>query len=172
MKSLFLLLLFLASCSPEIPPLTPLSNYPAALQQAQQQNKPIFLYFTCYGCMGTNEFNEILIKEPAVTQTLAKDYVFVELYVDDRSSLELDQAELNWLVQTYPDSIQKLFLNAKNAGHFNALFQRLQYQKLNQPMYVLLSPKEELLLPPFGYSGKNPVLFLEKLQQGLDKYQE
>lgn len=166
------LLSFLISCSPEVTPPIPSSNYPAALQQAQQENKPIFLYLTCYGCMGYDEFYRDLIKEAAVVKILSKEYIFVELYVDDRAALNLNQDWKTWVAQHYPDSIQQLFLTAKNTGQFNAHFQRLQFQKLNNPLYVLLSPQEQLLLPAFGYSQKNPLLFLEKLQEGLDNYHQ
>lgn len=70
---------------------------------------------------------------------IANDYVLVSLYVDDRSPLD---KELYSAVRKTP---------IRNIGNKWADFQIVNFNQNSQPLYVLVSPKEEVLAKPRGF---------------------
>lgn len=169
LRSLLLLSLMITVLGCEKPTFTPYESYPMGLAKALEENKPIFIHFTCFGCVGNNEFYNDLIVDQAVEEKLINDYITIELYTDDRSGIP--KSELDWAAQQhYPDSIKQRLLAVKNIGKFYTLFEQFKFQRTTQPLYVILNTKEEILIKPFGYQRKNAKRFLQKLATGTTEF--
>lgn len=58
-------------------------DYNEGLTFARQQNKPVLLYFTGYGCVNCRKMEQYVMADSRV-QAALQDYVLVELFVDSR----------------------------------------------------------------------------------------
>ena len=82
--------------------------------------------------------------------------MLVSLYVDDRKKLEK--------VLNTPDGTK-----IRNVGNKWAQFQKVNFQKSSQPYYVLISPQEEVLNQPVGYTPDIKT-YTSFLKTGLSMY--
>lgn len=151
-------------CQPDIT-YAPYNNYLQGVQSAHQNNKPIFLHFTCWGCIGYNSFEHHIITNKAVKRLLNQDFISIDLYTDDKTSL--DQKTLQQFIQTinFDSLAQQQILKFKTLGAVNTAIERTLFKKSTQPLYVLLSPNGNLLIPPFGYFGKDPQVLIQNLEK-------
>ena len=65
------------------------SDYEEGLLFAKQQNKPILLDFTGYGCVNCRKMEAYVISNDSV-QARLKNYVLITLYVDDKLDKDAD----------------------------------------------------------------------------------
>ncbi|MBK8485153.1 MAG: thioredoxin family protein [Saprospiraceae bacterium] len=114
-------------------------NYHEGLAFAKEVNKPMLVDFTGYGCVNCRKTEEHIWVDVKVRNRIANDYVLVSLYVDDRSPLD---KELYSAVRKTP---------IRNIGNKWADFQIVNFNQNSQPLYVLVSPKEEVLAKPRGF---------------------
>ena len=114
-------------------------DYYEAVEYAKEVKKPLFVDFTGYGCVNCRKTEEHIWVDDAVWTRLKNDFVMVSLYVDDRKPL--DEVLMSESRQ------EKL----RNVGHKWADFQIVNFEQNSQPLYVLMSPEEEVLAPPRGY---------------------
>lgn len=61
------------------------NNFELAKRKAIENNKPILLYFTCYGCVNSRELERRILTKPKIQDLINSDFTFVELFVDDKS---------------------------------------------------------------------------------------
>ncbi|MBP8726159.1 MAG: thioredoxin family protein [Saprospiraceae bacterium] len=114
-------------------------DYYEGLAFAREKNKPMLLDFTGYGCVNCRKTEEHIWVDPSVRSKIANDYVLVSLYVDDRAPLE----------QELFSSVRNTRL--RNVGNKWADFQIVNFNQNSQPLYVLVSPDEQVLAKPRGY---------------------
>ena len=119
-------------------------DYKEGLAYAKKLNKPIMIDFTGYACVNCRKMEEHIWPEAPVYNQIKDDYVLISLYVDDKK--ELPEAEQIVLEKARGGS-RKL----KNYGNKWAHFQEF-FGANSQPYYVLLSPEEQLLAQPVGYT--------------------
>lgn len=126
-------------------------DYYEGLAYAREVNKPILLDFTGYGCVNCRKVEEHIWIDDRVWNRIANDYVLISLYVDDRQPLE------EMLFSKHRDE------KIRNVGNKWTDFQVVNFRQNTQPLYVLVSPDEQVLAPPRGYKeGINEyVSFLE-----------
>lgn len=126
---------------------------------AKAQDKPIFIDFTGHGCVNCRAMEARVWSDTRVLNILKNHYVVVALYVDEKTELP----EEEWYVSEYDGKTKKTI------GKQNADFQIVKYNNNAQPLYVLMSPDGENLVPPKAYDldVKNFITFLEN---GLDQY--
>ncbi|MBK7358687.1 MAG: thioredoxin family protein [Saprospiraceae bacterium] len=134
-------------------------NYHEGLAYAKEVHKPMLVDFTGYGCVNCRKTEEHIWVNDKVRQQIMKDYVLVSLYVDDRSPLE---QELYSAVRKTP---------IRNVGNKWADFQIVNFNQNSQPLYVLVSPKEEVLAKPRGYR-EGVESYSEFLNCGLDAFRK
>ena len=115
-------------------------DYYEGLAYAKETNKPILLDFTGYGCVNCRKTEEHIWIKDEVKEKLSKDFVLISLYVDDRK--ELEEVLLS-------KSRQK---KLRNVGNKWADFQIVNFEQNSQPLYVIMSPEEEVLTAPRGYN--------------------
>lgn len=93
------------------------NNYDEGLAYARQQGKPVIIDFTGYGCVNCRKMEAYVLDNDSVKQRL-RNYVFIELFVDDRRPYNAD-ANLS-------------------VGDVNSRIQRELFGANAQPYYVQL----------------------------------
>lgn len=114
-------------------------DYYEGLSYAREVNKPILLDFTGYGCVNCRKVEEHIWIDERVWNKIANDYVLISLYVDDRKPLD------KTLLSKHRNE------KIRNVGNLWTDFQVVNFQQNSQPLYVLVSPDEQVLAPPRGY---------------------
>lgn len=115
-------------------------DYYEGLAYAREVNKPILLDFTGHGCVNCRKVEEHIWIDERVWKKINDDYVLISLYTDDRERLE------EMLLSKHRPG-EKL----RNVGNKWADFQIVNFVQNTQPLYVLVSPNEEVLAPARGF---------------------
>lgn len=114
-------------------------DYAEGLAYAKANKKMIMIDFTGYGCVNCRKMEEHVWVLPQIYSLLKNDVVLISLYVDDRDPLE--QVEVD------PEGNK---LRTKGAKW--SVFETVNFKYNAQPYYALLSPDEQLLNEPRGYT--------------------
>jgi thiol:disulfide interchange protein len=116
-----------------------LNDYPAALTQAKQTNKPIFIDFTGYTCTNCRWMEANIFPRAEVKGELAK-FIRVRLYTDGSGSLYENQQKM----------------------------ESDRFGTVALPLYVILSPEDKSVATFSGLtrSPKEFLAFLAKYQRG------
>lgn len=109
-------------------------DYEEGLTYARQEGKPVLLDFTGYGCVNCRKMEAYVLSDDSVKARL-KDYVVIELYVDDKR-----------------DGI----------GERNSAIQRDIYHANAQPYFIQLDANGKITSAPYAFST-SPEAFLEWL---------
>jgi thiol:disulfide interchange protein DsbD len=134
-------------------------SYEEGLTYARETGKPILLDFTGYGCVNCRKTEEHIWVDDRVWETIAEDFVLISLYTDDRK--KLDQ-----MLYSIPRE-EKL----RNVGNLWADFQIVNFDQNSQPLYVMMSPEEQVLAAPRGYKeGVKP--YADFLRCGLSAFKQ
>jgi len=134
-------------------------NYFDGLAYAKEVNKPMLVDFTGYGCVNCRKTEEHIWVDQRVRSRIAHDFVLVSLYVDDRAPLE---KELYSAIRKTP---------LRNVGNKWADFQIVNFNQNSQPLYVMVSPNEQVLAKPRGYK-EGVVSYAQFLECGLDAFRK
>lgn len=110
-------------------------DYEEGLAYARQENRPVLLDFTGYGCVNCRKMEAYVLSDDSVKARL-QNYVMIELYVDDKN-----------------DGI----------GEKNSRIQREIYGANAQPYYIQLDPQGTIISQPYAFSI-DPAAFLEWLK--------
>lgn len=114
-------------------------DYSEGVEYAREVNKPVFLDFTGYGCVNCRKTEEHIWVKDEVWSKLKNDFVMISLYVDDREPLDE--------ILISKSRNEKL----RNVGNKWSDFQIVNFEQNSQPLYVVMSPEEEVLATPRGY---------------------
>ena len=134
-------------------------DYYEGVQYAKEVDKPVLLDFTGFGCVNCRKTEEHIWDKERVWSKINNDYVLISLYVDDRKKLE------EVLISKHQD--KKL----RNIGNKWADFQIVNFQQNSQPLYVMMTPNQEVLAKPRGYVD-DVNGYAEFLNCGLDIYKK
>ncbi|MBQ8366814.1 MAG: thioredoxin family protein [Alistipes sp.] len=105
-------------------------DFAEAVEDAQKQNKPIFVDVTGHACNNCREMETMVWSNDRVLPMLRDDFVICALYVDDMTKIE----------------------GGKRLGSVNAAFAQERWGVNAQPGYILLAPDGETVLAgPRGY---------------------
>ena len=137
----------------------PLKDYDQALKQAKEKNKPILIDFTGWACVNCRKMEENVWTKKEVKE-LMDQYILVSLYVDDKEVLPLEQQQM---YKTTSGAV----VNIKTVGNKWSLFQTENFNATSQPWYVVLSPDQQLITHPIGYTP-DPAAFGAWLTCGLE----
>ncbi len=139
----------------------PLTDYEEALKLAKEQNKPILVDFTGWACVNCRKMEENVWTKKEV-QELMEKYILVSLYVDDKQVLPVEK-------QSVYTTKAGLKTTIRTVGQQWSLFQTENFNASSQPWYVLLTPNEELLTAPLGYTP-DAAAYAAWLKCGLDGF--
>ena len=111
------------------------NDYEEGLAYARQTGKPVIIDFTGYGCVNCRKMEAYVLDNDSVKARL-QNYVFIELFVDDKR-----------------DGI----------GDRNSAIQREQFGSNAQPFYVQLDPQGNQVAEPMAFTT-DPMEFINWLK--------
>ena len=132
-------------------------DYFDGLAYANEVGKPMLLDHTGHGCVNCRRTEDHIWSDERVRSLLTEDYVLVSLYVDDRK--ELDEVLIS-------ESRQK---KLRTVGSKWADFQIVNFEQISQPLYVIVTPKEEVVSAPREYR-EGVQGYLDFLECGLETF--
>lgn len=134
-------------------------DYYEGVAYAKQNNKPILLDFTGYGCVNCRKTEEHIWVKEEVRRKISEDYVLVSLYVDDKQPLD--------------SAIYSAVQNKKirSVGGIWGDFQIANFKQNSQPLYVLMTPDQQVLTAPRGYDP-DAEAYDQFLECGLNAFRE
>ena len=116
-------------------------DFEEGMAYARQENKPVLVDFSGYGCVNCRKMEAFVLANDSV-RTRLKNYVFIELYVDDRLDKDAD---------------------GESEGNENSRLQRERFGSNAQPLYVQLSPYGIQIGEPMAFTT-DPQVFINWLQ--------
>ena len=122
-----------------------MNDYQKALAMAKEQNKPILIDFTGWACVNCRKMEENVWTDPAVSGYIKDNFILVSLYVDDKEMLPVDKR----FKYTSKVGTEK---EINSVGDLWATFQAENFNQVTQPLYVVMSPEQNLLSNPVGYT--------------------
>jgi cytochrome c biogenesis protein CcdA/thioredoxin-related protein len=140
----------------------PMRDFTRALTRAKQENKPVLVDFTGWGCVNCRRMEEKVWTNKTVDSLMRNEFVVVSLYVDERSRLPLTEQTIFVL----PDSTKKSIITV---GDKWATFQTQNFGATSQPQYAIISP-DTIALTKTKYYTPNPNEFVDWLKCGLDTH--
>lgn len=118
-------------------------DYDEGLAYAKQTGKPIVIDFTGYGCVNCRKMEAFVLADDSVKARL-QNYVFIELYVDDKRAVSDQQS-------------------AVSIGDVNSRIQREQFGSNAQPFYVQLDADGKQIAEPMAFTT-DPMEFINWLK--------
>ncbi len=132
-------------------------DYDEGMAFAKEKGKPVLLDHTGHGCVNCRKTEEYIWIDDRVRSKLNDDFVLISLYVDDREPL--DEVLIS-------KSRQK---KLRNIGNKWSDFQIVNFDQASQPLYVMLTPNEEVMSIPRGYK-EGVDGYLNYLECGLETW--
>jgi len=105
-------------------------DYEEGLAYARRTGKPMLLDFTGYGCVNCRKMEAFVLANDSVKARL-QNYVFIELYVDDRLDKDAD---------------------GESEGNENSRLQRERFGSNAQPFFVQLDPYGQQVADPMAFT--------------------
>ncbi|TAN18419.1 MAG: DUF255 domain-containing protein [Chitinophagaceae bacterium] len=144
------------------PGYTAFYDYDEAMAAAKKLNRPVMIDFTGWSCVNCRKMESEVWTNPAVKNEINKNFVLLQLYVDEKRKL--------------PDSLQyySKILDTKitTVGLKNTDFEATRFDRNSQPYYVFLDQNGDMLTDK-GYSAQNgydPQKFLDFLEKAYAEY--
>src|SRR5688572_18386340 len=134
-------------------------DYYEGLAYAKLNNKPILLDFTGYGCVNCRKTEEHIWIKDEVRRKINEDYVLVSLYVDDKEPLD----------SIIYSAVQQKKI--RSVGGIWGDFQIANFKQNSQPLYVLMTPDQQVLTAPRGYDP-DAEAYNQFLECGLNAFKE
>ncbi len=135
-------------------------DYEQGLSCAREQGKPVFIDFTGHGCVNCRQMEDRVWGDPKVLRKLREEFVIIALYVDDKN-IKLDESE--WVTSAYDGKVKKTL------GKKYQDFQITKFNQNTQPLYVLMDPDGDLLVPSRSYN-LDVEGFVKFLDSGIEAY--
>ncbi|ADY54130.1 Protein-disulfide reductase [Pseudopedobacter saltans DSM 12145] len=134
-------------------------DYEEGMAYAKEVDKPVMLDFTGHACVNCRKMEASVWPDKNVYSRLANDYVIIQLYVDDKTALPLEEQTISSF------SGKKI----KTIGNKWSDFQAAKYNANSQPYYVLLDHEGNVLVTPIG-ADYNAESYLKFLDSGLERF--
>jgi len=136
-------------------------DYDEGLAFAKKMNKPVFIDFTGHACVNCRKMEAAVWSDNDVLTCLSRDYVVIQLYVDDKTDLAVAEQSVS------KSSGRKI----ETIGNKWSDLQASRFNTNSQPFYVLLDVKGNLLVQPQG-ADYDPKSFKKYLDSGLDAFKK
>jgi thiol:disulfide interchange protein DsbD len=137
------------------------NDYQKALALAKEQHKSILIDFTGWACVNCRKMEENVWTNPAVASYIKDNFILVSLYVDDKEMLTVDK---RFKYTSKVGTVKEI----NSVGDLWATFQAENFNQVTQPLYVVISPEQNLLSNPVGYTPEAQV-YLKWLQCSFEK---
>ena len=117
------------------------------LEQSKEQNKPLLLYFTGFSCVNCRKIEQMTLNDDIVFNLLNDDFIFLPLYVDNRTELAKSD-------QVYSSTLRRTMTTI---GDKNMVYEIEEYNASSQPLFVCLNSKGEIIgTTDYAKSSKYP----------------
>lgn len=131
-------------------------DYEEGIEYAKAQKKMVMLDFTGHACVNCRKMEANVWTDPQVLSFLTNNVIIIQLYVDDRTELAVEDQQKT--------SAGKLL---KTIGSKWSYLQASQFESNSQPFYVLMnSSNRQVLVKPKG-ADYDPITYLNYLNEGL-----
>lgn len=137
------------------------TDYETGMAAAKAEGKPVFLDFTGFGCVNCRKMEAAVWTDPSVADILAKDYVLISLFVDDKTPLQEPM--------TIEENGQQRTL--RTIGDKWSYLQSHKFGANTQPFYVPVDNEGNPLAGSYSYK-EDVSAFLSFLHKGLEKYKK
>jgi thiol:disulfide interchange protein DsbD len=135
------------------------TDYETGMAIAKQQNKPVLIDFSGFGCVNCRKMEASVWTSPRVKSLLDNEYVLVTLMVDDKTRLpkitEVDENGRTTRLKTLGDKWSYL--------------QRHKFGASAQPYYVVLNHDGKPLAPSYAFD-ENVERYIDFLRTGLKHF--
>ncbi len=135
------------------------TDYEAGMEYARQNNKPVMLDFTGYGCVNCRKMELAVWTDPKVSKMLNEDYVLITLFVDNKTKL----AEPIKITENGSER------TLRTVGDKWSYLQRSKFGANAQPFYVLIDNEGKPLNKSYSYD-EDIKLYIDFLETGLKNY--
>ncbi len=115
-------------------------DYYQGMSYAREQGKPALIDMTGHGCVNCRKTEEHIWIKDNIRDKLNNDFVLISLYVDDDAALDKKYT-----------SAREGNPKIRNVGNMWADFQIVNFEQNSQPLYIMVTPDEEVLATPRGY---------------------
>ncbi len=135
-------------------------DYNQALEASKELKKPVLIDFTGWNCANCRKMEADVWSNAAVRKQMQNDFVLLELYVDEKTDLPVNEQ--------YTSQFSGKHIT--NIGAKNSDYEASKFNTNSQPYYVIMGNNGNVLVPPQGanYSVDNYKKFLES---GIQAYQ-
>ncbi|WP_293928666.1 protein-disulfide reductase DsbD family protein [Sphingobacterium sp. UBA6320] len=134
-------------------------DYEEGIEYAKAQKKMVMLDFTGHACVNCRKMEANVWTDPQVLSFLTNNVIIIQLYVDDRTELAVEDQQKT--------SAGKLL---KTIGSKWSYLQASQFESNSQPFYVLMnSTNRQVLVKPKG-ADYDPITYLAYLNEGLEVF--
>jgi len=136
-------------------------DYEAGIALAKQQNKPVLIDFSGYGCVNCRKMEASVWTDPRVKDLLENEYILITLMVDDKTKLpEIIEVDENGRTT-----------RLKTIGDKWSYLQRHKFGANAQPYYIALDHNGKPLSPSYAYD-QNVERYIEFLKTGLNNFKK
>ncbi|MFU1856762.1 protein-disulfide reductase DsbD family protein [Sphingobacterium sp. NGMCC 1.201703] len=139
----------------------PYYDYDQALATAKELNKPVLIDFTGWNCVNCRKMEANVWTDPGVAKLLKEEFVMAELFVDDKTELPVNEQ----FVSKYSNK------KIKTIGNKNSDFQAAVFNSNSQPLYVIVDPNGQVLVPQSG-ANYDVEQYKAFLQSGVDAFKK
>ena len=126
------------------------NDYEEGMEYARQTGKPVIIDFTGYGCVNCRKMEAYVLDNDSVKARL-QNYVFIELFVDDKRSHESKVVS------------RKSKDKGQSIGDINSAIQREQFGSNAQPFYVQMDAYGQQVAEPMAFTT-DPMEFINWLK--------
>lgn len=137
------------------------NDFDAGMEYARQNNKPVMVDFTGYGCVNCRKMELAVWTDPKVSQILNDDYVLITLYVDEK-------AKLPEPIKVVENGTERTL---RTVGDKWSYLQRSKFGANAQPFYVLLDNEGMPLNQSYAYD-EDIAKYVDFLETGLKNYKK
>lgn len=116
-------------------------DYDDLLNESIELKKPLLLYFTGYACVNARKIEHYVLSDRTITEKLKNEFYFVNLYIDDRTSLPENES-----IKSKTNG--KLL---KYVGQKHSELQTEKFKNNSQPYFVILD-KNGNKIKDIGYT--------------------
>ncbi len=137
-------------------------DYDEAMAAAKKLDRPLMIDFTGWSCVNCRKMESAVWTDPEVVKIINRDFVLLQLYVDDKTKLPKDQQYISSFDQS----------KIKTIGQKNADFEIVHFNRNSQPYYVFLNHQGKSLTSKGYRFDPDPQHFIDFLLAANDRYRQ
>ena len=135
-------------------------DYEAGMSYAAQNNRPVLIDFSGYGCVNCRKMEGAVFDTDVVSELIKENFVLIKLMVDDKTSLPQP-------ITVNENGKDKVL---STVGDKWSYLQRHKFGANTQPFYVILNGATGKMLAPSRSYDENVTEFVEWLNSGLESF--